>query len=197
VTSPTYDELIQKLRPAHGVTVPDGQLEAIQLLGDLAHIEQRMRESFSKLLDQMSHDLLRAAQRHPALADLGKIVQSTGGIVGVPPAGLENNALLSLSRDVRIDTENWYYKAFRVLHLTGAACPGVRDVRNQLIEHPDKKKHSGVTHPTFGWTSKNGPRIKGVRVKGQTGFDDPGLFVNSEAFRSAVSKACAQRRFRL
>ncbi len=208
-----YDELAANLRHAAGEQPSDGVLEACQLLGDLDHLEQRIRTQLPRLWEPATFGLgsqsllylLRQedtefAKLFPATRTL-TVRQAVGGVAGVPAAG-ETSPFTILTRDLRLDTETWYQKAHRLLDVTerlaqtqGVECKQVRIVRNQLIEHPDKDKHSGVTHPTFGWSAEHGPQIKGIRIGGQAGrFEDRGLFTNSEALRNSLSEAINRAR---
>jgi hypothetical protein len=98
--------------------------------------------------------------------------------------------------DIVIDAESFYYFAFRarqiVRDLPGLGafeCSGVRDVRNHLVEHPDKKNHSGVLMNSFGCGMPRGPVIKAVRLSHQVGKNpDAGLYVNALEFAHNLSK---------
>lgn len=86
-------------------------------------------------------------------------------------------------------TEAFYYFAFRTREvlrlLPGLAkfeCVGVRDVRNHLIEHPEKQ--SKVFIVSFGWGGKNGPTVKALRYNYQEDiFVDKGLYINAQEFK--------------
>lgn len=109
---------------------------------------------------------------------------------------LEKNINDQMSNtEMQVLTEAFYNSAFRILDIVynndfkglpnniKNSCVGVRDVRNQLIVHPDKKNHSKVTMPSFGWGSGGGPVIKAARRVGQEDvFVDRGLYKNAEEF---------------
>lgn len=58
--------------------------------------------------------------------------------------------------------------------------PGVRGVRNHLIEHPEKK--AGVVEQSWQWDGPNGPHLKSVRSSNDARFRDPGLYANAQEF---------------
>jgi hypothetical protein len=69
---------------------------------------------------------------------------------------------------IEIVTEAFYYSAWRVREvvrslpgLKSFEATGVRDVRNQLLEHPEK--YDGIIVPSFGISPEFGPRIKPAR----------------------------------
>lgn len=100
------------------------------------------------------------------------------------PALLEHR---SNSFELEILVETFYYFAFRfrrlvrlIPNLSNFECSGVRDVRNHLIEHPEKKE-SGVTHGSFGFGDTNsGPVLKSIRFPSNNNrWQDDGLWVNA------------------
>ena len=67
--------------------------------------------------------------------------------------------------------------------LKGFEAPGVRDVRNQLLEHPEGK-NSTVIENGRSYSLTDGPIVKGtdkVEI-----FPDRGLYVNAEEFRAEL-----------
>jgi hypothetical protein len=105
---------------------------------------------------------------------------------------------------MRMLTESFYYFAFRVrqilrnkVHqfplLGSFEAAGVRDVRNQLIEHPEGKD-SRVFNRTFAWSLESGMHLKsGRQVWESKEFADNGLDANAGEFnenlRVALSRA--------
>lgn len=97
---------------------------------------------------------------------------------------------------VRAYTESFYYLAFRLRHilqngmpgLSGFECKGVRNVRNHLIEHPEKSK---VLLQTFdlGLTSGKGPRLKVDPAQKKVEHVDIGLFVNALEYKTSLETA--------
>jgi hypothetical protein len=65
---------------------------------------------------------------------------------------------------------------------------GVRDVRNKLIQHPEKEKEKNLTL-SYEWGAETGPKLKTVRPVGQTfTFKDNGLWINAQEFKNALEK---------
>ena len=95
--------------------------------------------------------------------------------------------------ELRVLTESFYYCAararaiarnskFPLPGLSSFECSGVRDVRNQLLEHPEGND-SQVLMVSFGRGGSNGPLIKPLRQVGQEQvFPDSGLFLNAREF---------------
>jgi len=100
-----------------------------------------------------------------------------------------------LDLETRTLSEAFYYIGSRIRGilnngaLPGLAsfeCPGVRNVRNKLLEHPDGKD-SGVLLQSFGYGGDSGPRIKALRRVGQENtFPDAGLYGNAREFKEAL-----------
>ena len=87
--------------------------------------------------------------------------------------------------------ECFYYISFRtrtllrsVPGLASFDCPGIRDVRNHLIEHPEGKS-SGVLENSFSWGRSYGPVIKSRRRDTMV-FMDKGLYVNYLEFQDLL-----------
>jgi hypothetical protein len=94
---------------------------------------------------------------------------------------------------MRLLTESFYYFAFRVRqilknkvhqfpHLKSFDPTGVRNVRNQLIEHPEGKD-SLIFNRTFSWSQDSGMLLKsGRHLWEHDKFVDVGLKVNANEF---------------
>lgn len=99
---------------------------------------------------------------------------------------------------MRLLTETFYYFAFRArqilrndVHrfsgLRGFDCPGVRDVRNHLIEHPEGS-HSRIFNRTFSWAMESGMQLKSARQDWEgSAFIDAGFNANAEEFANRLS----------
>lgn len=94
-----------------------------------------------------------------------------------------------VAAELELQTECFYWitgRARSVIRLMpgleGFEAVGVRNVRNKLIEHPEKSD-SGVTVASFGWCGPAGPVLKALRPDHQRDiFPDAGLFKNAEEF---------------
>jgi hypothetical protein len=100
--------------------------------------------------------------------------------------------------ELRVLTESFYYFAARVRSIArntdhplpglgSFECRGVRDVRNQLLEHPEGGA-SGILMVSFGRGGSQGPVIKPLRPVGREHvFPDGGLFANASEFSNALN----------
>jgi hypothetical protein len=101
---------------------------------------------------------------------------------------------------MRLLNESFYYFAFRIrqilqndvhrfLEVRSFEAPGVRDVRNQLIEHPEGK-NSRVFNQTFSWSPDCGMQLKSGRQEWETSeFVDPGFTANASQFAERLESA--------
>jgi len=97
---------------------------------------------------------------------------------------------LHLDFEIKLYCETFYYIAFRIRNIVrhsyglgkGFGCPGVRNVRNLLIEHPEKPRYK-IHNNSFESGGKNGPRFYPIRNKKDPTYQDPGLFINAEEFK--------------
>jgi len=122
----------------------------------------------------------------------------------------EANPLTAMVRDledrsaeIQVLTEAFYYGAARIRgilqckgaplpFLGGFECVGVQDVRNKLIEHPEKGD-SGVVSVSFGYQEGTGPVIKPHRRPGQEHiFPDNGLCANATEFVANLTSKLEQ-----
>lgn len=105
---------------------------------------------------------------------------------------------------MRLLTESFYYFAFRLrnllrhkenrfIHLSQFESPGVRDVRNKLIEHAEKELQ--IFNQTWSWTKEVGMQLKSSRKDWEDkNFYDAGFKINSREFidnlSSKIENAC-------
>jgi hypothetical protein len=98
--------------------------------------------------------------------------------------------------EMKLFTECFYYIAGRlrtllrksepIQGLKSFECPGARDVRNQLLEHPEGK-YSQVFIESFGFGKENGPALKAMRYAGQEHvFPDKGLYCNATEIKEVL-----------
>lgn len=100
------------------------------------------------------------------------------------------------SDSIEIHTEAFYWNAGRTRDiiralpgLDGFEATGTRDVRNKLIEHPEKRD-SGVVWGGTGWGAPQGPVLKALRYEHQKDlWKDDGLYVNADEFFDRLSTA--------
>jgi hypothetical protein len=76
----------------------------------------------------------------------------------------------------------------RFPHLKNFDPPGVRNVRNHLIEHPDKAS-SGITQQNWSFGGEAGPAFKNTRRPNQETVPiDRGLFINAAELRDKLER---------
>jgi len=106
--------------------------------------------------------------------------------------GYTNNGY-ELIFQVQLYTESFYYFAHRAKKIIDSyptlkkvKAPGLINVRNNLLEHPDSP--DGTPTYSFASAGPNGPVIKGGRfVNEKKAYMDQGLYKNAEEFREAVN----------
>ena len=94
---------------------------------------------------------------------------------------------------IRLHAEAFYYFAARLVTilrrypaLKRLDVPGIRNVRNHLIEHSEKPA-SGITQQNWGHGSSIGPTFKTSRRKGQMPIPmDKGLVANATELRDQI-----------
>lgn len=126
-------------------------------------------------------------------------IREAGGSITKPKSD-ERIEMERLMFEMELFTESFYYLAHRAKvtltnekfpfpGLKSFECEGVRNVRNQLIEHPEKKKHSSVFIQSFGVGGERGPTLKPDRLEGQENvFPDAGLEANTLEFKRELEK---------
>jgi hypothetical protein len=119
---------------------------------------------------------------------------TSGSITG--PQSPDSRKISRLMFEIEMLTESFYYLAGRMRTLLRQGplpglksfeCKGVRNVRNKLLEHPEKE--SQVFLQSFGVGGEEGPTLKVERPKGQeTIFPDAGLWANAAEFKDNLEK---------
>jgi hypothetical protein len=109
-----------------------------------------------------------------------------------------SNLIGAVSTEAQVLAEAFYNCAWRIYYLirqrpkplpeVSFDCVGVRDVRNQLIQHPEKGDKIFVQSFVSG--GPDGPILKPWRPAGTAAtFQDKGLYVNAQEFASNFSRA--------
>lgn len=170
---------------------------------DLASEGRRRIIQLNYIIDkvqQTDEEIDRISQRHQkSFGDWIRYVHENGLDFSTTPAPKEIKMTKEefdqhnkLTFELELFTEQFYYIAFRlrgiIRYLPGLRkfeSPGMRDVRNKLIEHPDKDKDSQVFIQSFQYGNKEiGPVIKGIRYSDQVSiFPDNGLYTNARELR--------------
>jgi hypothetical protein len=107
---------------------------------------------------------------------------------GVDMSREEASRSIALMDELKIFVECFYYFAARTRsvvrqmpELKSFEAAGVRNVRNHLIEHPEKPA-SRVLSRSFGFGGPNGPILKALRESTETAHPDAGLYANAKEF---------------
>ena len=126
-----------------------------------------------------------AVQRAPAPSDKERVRAS-------PASRQRKSHASALNFELKLSTEAFYYFAARFIKVLNCfpelkhfEAPGVRNVRNHLIEHP------GVTDQSWGYSANTGPALKsiGPRPPGKENVPlDAGLFVNAAELRDLLER---------
>lgn len=168
-----------------------------------AEVQERLRQLDLIVAKVRSLEEAGAAHQRQFAAKLwthGEIPESVG--VSAPrEMSAEITSLLTANRthmvdstrEIRLLTEAFYYFAFRVSQilthhskplpgLSTFECVEMRDVRNHLIEHPER--NSKLYAQSFVYGQVAGPALKtGDLGKIGEHFRDAGLYVNANTFQ--------------
>lgn len=175
--------------------------EVRRRLRQVAHVVRRVREWQDRLSSSGPTDeQVRAwlALVEEAQEQGRELTADDHAEVFGPPGGFPG---LGDWEDIAVWAESFYYFAWRLLKALKAfgfaiQAPGVRFVRNQLIEHPEN--HPDRVHPQSMVVTSDGPVLRhagAVVVRSATGESvadeamDRGLFINAEELSSALEAA--------
>jgi hypothetical protein len=171
---------------------PAFQTEASQRLQQMGFIIDRIR----KLSQRTQHSDLMAQARHEHLMQrVAPHLRDLQAHDGMLERLQQTMPMLVNELEIKVLTEAFYYCASRardvVQMLPGLKkfeAKGVRDVRNWLLEHPEKDA-SRVIEDGFSFSLENGPVIKGVRRADKVDvFPDRGLYVNANEFATQLEQ---------
>jgi hypothetical protein len=146
-------------------------------------------------LDAYHHLQDRFGESYDGLRQLsfiiGRVSELDARLLGV-------NTEDAIVLEMRVLTEAFYYKAFRVRSvirmlpspaLRGFECQAVRDVRNHLLEHPEGRASGAITGG-FGFGGSVGPAVKhGRPMRIPAVFADSGLYTNADQYRHTLEGA--------
>ncbi len=173
-----YFEEIAKLEP--GTTEHELSVEAGERLAQIDFLHQRVVELQTES-QKVSDQLFAVINEHG-----GQYTDSEDRFKPV---------LKEATFQIRLYAESFYYFAARFVAILkrypafkSLDVPGIRNVRNHLIEHSDKPS-SGITQQNWSHGSGIGPMFKTSRRKGQKSIpQDKGLFVNATELRQKVEQ---------
>jgi hypothetical protein len=175
-----------------------------QYFAILEAVEPTQDGARSDLAEEVRERLAQLAFITAQLASINPQFKQTAMVTKVNESGETEYYNAAPERDehlrfvMRLLTESFYYFAFRtrtilrndVHRFSGLRtfdCPGVRDVRNHLIEHPEGS-HSRIFNRTFAWTMDTGMQLKSGRHEWESSaFHDAGFNANSEEFAERLS----------
>jgi hypothetical protein len=188
-----YDDYLRALQAAN----------ALQEKSDLAlEAEQRLRQ-IDWLFD-------RAHERVQELAAIEQDIAGRRCASGISPADpgwatwLRSEAATEIRArgerentvafELKLYIEAFYYFAWRLRRilrclpsLRGFESPGLRDVRNHLVEHPEGA--GGFTQQAWSWGGEEGPRLKPFRDARRGGeCVDRGFYVNAYELRDILER---------
>jgi hypothetical protein len=173
--------------------------EVQERLKQLQYILARVRE-LERIDEDVDRALIAAASNNPRPPGIAVVT-----FQNIPPEiaaamNAANKRHLDVLLEIRLLTEAFYYFAARVEAITRKKglpaitfkCPGVRRVRDKLIEHPEGSD-SRVFYQSFSFGDPHGPRLKaGGPVTEPRVFQDNGLYPNAEEFAQNLLAAFAR-----
>ena len=154
---------------------------------------------YSTIIDEQDRILSKLDEKlGPRPPDENRVVVITN-IVNPPKPNnsgeyIESTRMFTAEDELRLHLENFYYLSHRVrtlLQTSGGKLPGLQSfevlgvarVRNNLLEHPNKK--DGITVMSFSVSNAAGARLKPVNQQSApNGYVDEGFFYNAKEFRS-------------
>lgn len=146
---------------------------------------------------EVEHRLWRMTRMIEKINSLQVRLRSFGG--GLEELRRNMEEYWNIQHDIEDLTEAYYYCAGRtrgvlkrsIPSLSNFECPGIRDVRNHLLEHPETHGAPILVSRIMG--GPEGPIVKPTS-QGTESFQDPGLFINAREF---VDNLAQQLRSRL
>ena len=117
----------------------------------------------------------------------------------IPENRIVAQKMIELPDELELQSECFYWVANRARSilkqmpgLSSFEALGIRNVRNNLIEHPERPS-SNIMISSFGYGMPQGPVLKALRYSHQTEiFPDAGLFVNAVEFFTAVETSATR-----
>lgn len=180
------------LDQTHGGSISEWGVEArkriSQMIWLISEIDKRAgHEAFAPLLTKAA-----------ALIEAGELASEQWESAMRPEFDEALKHVAATSEPMETLTEAFYWIAARTRavirelpKLKGFEAPGVRDIRNKLIEHPEKPD-SGILLTSFAWAAETGPVLKNARHDHQTGiWMDRGLYVNAMEFADELDRKLA------
>jgi hypothetical protein len=164
-----------------------------------AEVSERLRQ-LSFLCDKIKELEAQITQLGILICE---VTEKTKGTLSAEDTAIAHTRIgvhTSFGFEIRLYVETFYYFAFRIrtilqhkskplFNLHKFECIGVRDVRNHLIEHPEKQGSPIYMQSWSVGGNTQGPQLKNARREIQaSSFYDRGLWVNVEEFRINLEK---------
>jgi diadenosine tetraphosphatase ApaH/serine/threonine PP2A family protein phosphatase len=184
-----FDEYLNKMEAENPVGFnSDLWTEANKRLEQLQWLYNHIFRKHSRLMDLNWRENRRIER-------LRKDLQLTSGSITLQRSA-ESRKIDRLMFEIEMFTESFYYLAARMRTLLGHGplpglrsfeCEGARNVRNKLLEHPERE--SQVFSQSFRVGGEEGPTLKTNRAPGQeTVFPDAGLWTNAAEIKNNLEK---------
>jgi len=158
---------------------------------------QQLEFLYNQIYRRHSKCLELTLKEHRRVERLRKDLQIRSGSLTLQKTR-ESRKIDRLMFQIEMDTECFYYLAWRMMRalkresfpgLGSLNCPGVRNVRNKLLEHPENRD-SKVFVQSFGIGGEAGPTLKIERNNGQEAiFPDAGLWANARELRDVFERS--------
>lgn len=182
--------------------------EVTALLLELGLLDGNITARFNKLMDRQRDGvtstramLEKAAVNDPKLREflhrnpVMTLVQSTTVYSTPETTTFDHPETFGDRLGLQTDVTSFYQRAHRILVILnevpafkGTRCVEVTNVRNHLIEHPDKKDGRGKW--SFGYGTAVGPQVAPVTYDDEVRkHKDEGYFPNRVKFLHALTKA--------
>ena len=174
-----------------------------------ANFNQYLASEVRKRLEQLDYLYKVIMEKHERYMELSRKeyggdldaykekIRAAGGSI-IKPKSEEKIQMDKLALEIEVFTESFYYLAHRtrvILRnsifpfqgLKSFECEGVRNVRNKLLEHPEKE--GKILVQNFGMGGEQGPTLKPDRPEGQENiFPDAGLRANTLEFKDNLER---------
>jgi len=174
-----------------------------------ANFNQDLASEVRKRLEQLDYLYKVIMEKHERYMELSRKeyggdldaykekIRAAGGSI-IKPKSEEKIQMDKLALEIEVFTESFYYLAHRtrvILRnsifpfqgLKSFECEGVRNVRNKLLEHPEKE--GKILVQNFGMGGEQGPTLKPDRPEGQENiFPDAGLRANTLEFKDNLER---------
>jgi hypothetical protein len=170
------------------VVILDRYVSYLRAAGE-AEFDADLGEESKKRIRQLARCLARIVQLATELESTHEAISQRAHPRNPEIPGLVR-APLDLSDEIERETESFYETAWRLRNVIRTfpgqrafELPGVRDVRNKLIVHPEK--HGNRFLNSFQYSTETGPVLK-PQSSGFAEFSDLGLWSNAVELRDRI-----------